>query len=119
MSSPTGVGSMPITTLMSDTVASIRPDASLVEAARALVDGDIGVLVVRGEEGARPGGVLSERDLVRSMADGRDPVATRPLDIAHTDLAWADASATVAEVADEMMDRYIRHVLVERNGRLV
>jgi CBS domain-containing protein len=104
---------------MSDRVASIRPDASLVEAARILVHRDIGVLVVRGKDVDRPAGVVSERDLVRAVAGGRDLESTRTMDVAHTDLSWADASATVAEVADEMMDRYIRHVLVERNGHLV
>ena len=32
---------------------------------------------------------------------------------------WCDAEATVDQVAARMMDRYIRHVLVERDGALV
>jgi CBS domain-containing protein len=32
---------------------------------------------------------------------------------------WCDATATVTEVAELMMERYVRHVLVEDDGRLV
>jgi CBS domain-containing protein len=32
---------------------------------------------------------------------------------------WWDAEATVPEVAAEMMTAYVRHVLVEADGRLV
>jgi CBS domain-containing protein len=34
-------------------------------------------------------------------------------------LVWCDAEATVEEVAVQMMEHYIRHVLVERDGALV
>jgi CBS domain-containing protein len=64
-------------------------------------------------------GVVSERDMVHAIAAGYDPATTAVAEIAQTDLVWCDASATVAEVAQEMMDRYIRHVLVEEEGRLV
>ena len=32
---------------------------------------------------------------------------------------WCDADADVADVAEEMMEHYVRHVLVERDGHLV
>jgi CBS domain-containing protein len=38
--------------------------------------------------------------------------------VASTKLVWCDADATVDHVATRMMDRYIRHVLVERDGAL-
>ncbi len=45
--------------------------------------------------------------------------ATRTIEIAHTHVVWCDASSTVAEVAEEMMERYVRHVLLEEEGRVV
>ena len=48
-----------------------------------------------------------------------DPATTRASDVAHRTLVWCDAEATVTEVATEMMECYIRHVLVEEDGRLV
>ena len=115
---PMNVGSMPISTLVSDRVVWVSPDASLIEVARVLADEEVGAAVVRNEAAAEPAGIVSERDLVRAIAAGRNPRDTSSSEIAHTEIAWADASATVAEVAEEMMDQYVRHVLVEDSGRL-
>jgi CBS domain-containing protein len=107
---------MPIMTFVAEAVARIDPDAPLADVADALAAGDVGALVL-GE--GRPVGIISERDLVRAMADRRSPDVTTASDVATTDLVWCDATATVAEVAEEMCERYVRHVLVEDDGRLV
>ena len=65
-----------------------------------------------------PVALLSERDVVRVIASGQDPATVRARDVAAKDLVWCDANATVQEVAIRMMDRYIRHILVERDGAL-
>jgi CBS domain-containing protein len=110
-------GRLPVSALLADTVARVPGDASLRGVARALDDADVGLLVVgAGDEVA---GVVSERDVVRALAAGRDPDATLAGEIAHTELAWCDVTATVAEVAAEMMEQYVRHILVEDKGRLV
>ena len=57
--------------------------------------------------------------LVRAVAEGRDLQTATASEIAHRELRWSDANATVAEVAEEMMEQYIRHVLVEIDGELV
>ena len=63
-------------------------------------------------------GVVSERDLVRAVALGRDPETTLVSDVASTRLVWCDVTATVAEVGELMMEEYVRHVLVEDAGQL-
>jgi CBS domain-containing protein len=117
MSEPSAVGGTPVSTLISDTVARIPADATLVEVAKALTDGDIGALVVGTAD--EVAGIVSERDIVRGLAAARDPNTTRAGDVASTELVWCDATATVAEVAERMMERYVRHVLLEDDGRLV
>jgi CBS domain-containing protein len=118
MTETTSAGAMPVSTLVADAVAWVTPTASLREVARALTEAEVGLLVV-GEKKKRVLGVVSERDVVRALATGRDFSTTSAIDIARTQLAWTDSSATVAEVAVEMMDQYIRHVLVEEDGRFV
>jgi len=100
-----------------DVVAMVAPDATLHEAAETLVADDVGLLVV-GIAG-QVEGVLSERDLVRAVALGRDPGTTLVRDIASTRLVWCDATATIAEVGELMMEKYVRHVLVEDAEQLV
>jgi CBS domain-containing protein len=115
------VGMSPVSVVMNDQVAWIRPDANVTEVCQTLRDADVGLLVIQ-DNPNHPGsarGVVSERDVIRAMAIGADPGTISALEIGGTELSWCEASATVADVAEEMMERYIRHVLVKRDGRLV
>jgi CBS domain-containing protein len=82
----------------------------------AIADCEVGVVVVGGDE--RPAALVSERDVVCVVAAGKDPATVRAAGVAGTKLVWCDAEATADDVAARMMDRYIRHVLVERDGAL-
>ena len=110
-------GSASVSRLIGDSVIRIASDATLADAARVLTGSEIGAVLV-GDE-ARPRALVSERDLVHAVADGRDPASTLATEVASTELAWCDVDSTIDEVAMEMMDRYIRHVLVEDDGALV
>lgn len=100
-----------------DTVITMPADATLLEVAAELAGDQIGLVVLGG--GNHVEGVLSERDLVRAVAEARDPARTTARDVASTAIVWCDASATVHEVAEKMMEKYVRHVLLEDEGRLV
>jgi CBS domain-containing protein len=108
---------MAVSELIGDEVIRIEADADLVAVADALTEHDIGVLAVG--DPTQVQAIVSERDVVHALAARRDPGTTRAIDIAHTTLVWCDASSTIGEVAAEMMDHYVRHVLVESSGRLV
>ncbi|OBF93654.1 histidine kinase [Mycobacterium sp. 852014-52450_SCH5900713] len=110
-------GSIPISTITGDPVARVPADATIADAARAMVTCDVGAVVI-GDE-ARPVALVSERDIVRAVAAGRNLATAAVSDVASTKLVWCDAEASVDQVAARMMDRYIRHVLVERDGALV
>jgi hypothetical protein len=70
---------VPVVALASDRVARVGPDATPYLDADELAAGDVGVLVVgHGDED-----IVSERDLVRALADRRDPDATCAGDMAH------------------------------------
>jgi CBS domain-containing protein len=117
MSDQSITGSMSVSALISDAITRVTPDATLLEVAGALESADVGAVVVG--EGDRPIGILSERDVVRAIVHHRSLETTSASDVATTELVWCDATATVAEVAMEMCDQYVRHVLVEADGRLV
>jgi CBS domain-containing protein len=114
----TNVGALPVSTLAADVVARVAEDADLWEIAEALVEADVGALAVVDDDDDVQG-VVSERDLVRALAARRDPSSTTARAIAHTRIVWCDANSAVAEVAEQMMDRYVRHVLVEEDGQVV
>ncbi|KQH76997.1 histidine kinase [Mycobacterium gordonae] len=117
MTAFSSVGNLPISTVTGDPVARVAADASLADAARALVTENVGAMVVGDDD--NPGALVSERDVVRAVAAGMDLESVRAIDVASTKLVWCDADATIDEVATRMMDRYIRHILVERDGALL
>ncbi len=110
-------GSLPVSALSGDRVACVAPEATLHEVAEAMTVADVGSLLVG--DLAEPTGIVTERDLVGALAERRDPGTTRAGDVAHRQLIRCSADATVAEVADLMMQRYVRHVLVEDDTGLV
>ncbi len=116
-SAATGPNDLPVSALVGDEVERIAADATLIDVAVALHERGIGMLAVG--DGPRPAGVVSERDLVRALAEGMDPATTTAIDVAHTELRWVEPHTTVGEVAAEMMSNWVRHVLVGSDGALV
>jgi CBS domain-containing protein len=117
MADAANIGSMAVSTLAGGPVIRVAADASLHQVADVLVEAGVGALVVGGVD--RATGIVSERDLVTALADRRDPEITRAGDIAHSTLVWCDSDASVADAAELMMEQYVRHVLLEKDGRLV
>ena len=109
-------GSLPISELIEESVVRVSPDASVEGVADLLAAGEMGALVV-GEDSVV--GIITERDIVHAIAQRKDLGRTTAIDIAHTSLLWCDVTSTVAEVAEEMLEHYVRHILVEKNGCFV
>ena len=110
-------GDVSVRLLTGDAVAVVAPGATLQQVAEELVTDEVGLLVVGTVD--RVEGVVSERDVVRAVALGKVPDSTLVTEVASTRLVWCDATATVDEVAELMLERYVRHVLVEEDGQLV
>ena len=110
-------GQARITAYMSDEILALDPDTTLRQAAVALEEAGVGCLVVGTAENVE--GVVSERDILRAVADGIDLDATPVREVESRHLMWATTDSTVEEVVDEMMGNYVRHVLVGEDHRLV
>jgi CBS domain-containing protein len=112
----TPAASIAIETLIGADVVRVPAGATVADVAKAIADHNVGAVVV-GDDG-RPAALVSERDVVRVVAGGRDPGAVPARDIASTSLVWCEADDNVEEAAIRMIDREIRHLLVERDGAL-
>ena len=110
-------GRATITAYMSDEVVALDPAATLREAAVALEEAGVGCVVVGTRDAVE--GVVSERDILRAVAEGIDLDTTPVSEIESRHLMWATTDSTVEEVVDEMMGNYVRHVLVGEDHRLV
>jgi CBS domain-containing protein len=121
MTDITNAAATPVSLLIGAEVVEIAPGADLHQVCQTLASAGVGLIVVGDSDGDghKVEGVVSERDVVQAIADKRDPATTCARDIAHSTLVWCDTEATVAEVAEQMMESYVRRVLVEEDGALV
>lgn len=115
-------------------VVTIRPDSTVLEAAREMNLRRIGALVVvddrGGDGGAGAGGVpgglrqvvgmFTERDvLMRVVAAERDPRTTRVAEVMTPHVVYCSRRTPLGELKQLMRHRRIRHIPVLDDGRLV
>jgi CBS domain-containing protein len=100
-------------------VATIEPTASLATAAEMLAERRIGALVVM-DSANRLAGILSERDIVRALAERGAAALDERLDQAMTrSIVTCTKAMTVSEIMKRMTAGKFRHVPVVAFGRLV
>ncbi|MEM1275037.1 MAG: CBS domain-containing protein [Pseudomonadota bacterium] len=102
-----------------ENVFSIGPDETLGRAVEVLRDRRIGALLVTDEAGALVG-ILSERDIVRKLAD--TPGQTLPQlvkDVMTSNVQTCSRSDTLISVLKQMTDGRFRHVPVVDGEKLI
>lgn len=100
-------------------VITIRPDARLADAVKMLKEKRIGALVVADDSGALRG-ILSERDIVRKLAD--TPGQTLPQRVADnmtSEVKTCSPDDTLIEVLKQMTEGRFRHLPVLEGGNLI
>jgi len=99
-------------------IISVEPTADLVAAAKLLSTHGIGVLLVL-DVGGRLVGILSERDIVRTMADAGSAGLQRPVAQAMTrNVSTCDVNDSIGSVVDRMTKGKFRHMPVLNKDRL-
>ena len=100
-------------------VVTVRPEQTIRQALRLLAEHNIGALVVV-DGGARPVGVLSERDIVRAASRDEASVFGRAVSSIMTrDVIVGVPQDDLASAASTMTERRIRHLPVVEKNRLV
>ena len=99
-------------------VVTARPDTSLTEAVRLLVEANIGAVVVVDDSG--PVGIFSERDLLRYVAAG-DPDFDRAqvAEFMTRKLITAAPTQGVSDAMELMKEHRIRHLPIIADGEMV
>ena len=96
---------------------TVPPAATLRDAAVVMEREEVGAVVVVVE--GRAAGVLSERDIVRAVANGEDVDDVRADDVMAVDVVTIGLDATVTEAADVMEAGNIRHLPVTDGDKVV
>lgn len=99
-------------------VVTIRPDNTVAEGVEVLTRHRIGAVVVS-DDGVAVAGILSERDVVRSLSERGSAVLDEPArSIMTPEVATCRLDTTVEELMSVMTERRIRHVPVVVDGEL-
>jgi CBS domain-containing protein len=96
---------------------TISGEATIHDVVKIMAEQNIGFLVV--VESGRMVGVLSEKDVVRSLAE-RGNLSVKVSDICKRDIITLQEDATLEEAAEKMGKHGIRHVVVvNKSGELI
>ncbi|MCC6179721.1 MAG: CBS domain-containing protein [Chloroflexi bacterium] len=96
-------------------VVTVQRGASIVEAAHAMTDRNVGMVAVL--EGHRLAGLVSERDVVRRVVNaGHDPAAMTVDEIMTTDIVTASPDEDYRSAVQLMDSANIRHLPICEDG---
>jgi len=102
---------------MTEHVLTMTPGRTLREAARFLSEHNVGAAVILDPEQPGPG-IITERDLIRSLGSGEDPDREQVKDHLTASAAFADAEWGLEEAADAMASGGFRHLVVVVGGEV-
>lgn len=92
--------------------------ATVQEAARTMLDDDIGDVIVC--DGETICGIVTDRDItVRAVAQGRDPAVTSVGDICSAEVATLSPDDSVDDAVRLIRDRAVRRIPVVEGGKPV
>jgi CBS domain-containing protein len=102
-----------------NTVITVTPDTDVRRLLAILAEHRIGAAVVS-RDGNTVDGIVSERDVVRALADRGDPVLAGPVSAIQTTTVFSmEPDAELDDLMRLMTDRRIRHLPVMHDGRLL
>jgi CBS domain-containing protein len=102
---------------MTEKVLTITPGRSLRDVARFLSDHKVGAAVIIDPEQPGPG-IVTERDLVRSLGAGEDPDRELVSDHLTSNAVFAEPDWPLEEAADAMARGGFRHLVVVSEGEV-
>jgi CBS domain-containing protein len=103
---------------MSGVVITVNPGHTLRDAARAMADRGAGAAVVIDPEQPGPG-IVTERDMLISIARGQDPSAELVSDHLSADLTFASPDWSLERAAEAMVRGGFRHLIVVDGGEMI
>lgn len=104
--------------LMTSDVLTTSPDTTVAGAAEAMTDRRIGSACVVDEDG-RLRGIITERDVLRAAASGRDLGDERVTEWMTPDPVTVGPDEVPSEVATVMRERNFRHLPVLEDDEIV
>jgi CBS domain-containing protein len=103
---------------MSSVILTIGPSHTLRDAAKAMAERKVGAAVVIDPEQPGPG-IVTERDILESIAQGQSPDTETVADHLSSDLTFAAPDWSLERAAEAMVRGGFRHLVVVDGGESV
>ncbi len=100
--------------LVARPVVYVHANDSLRDVAVTMMEESIGAALVRGSHGAI--GLISERDIVRAIADGASITHTRAEEVMADELVTISPADELLDAVHRMLDAEVRHLPVMEDG---
>lgn len=98
-------------------VVSVAPTDSLRVAAQAMAAAHVGSAILL--EDGQLAGIITERDVLRAMAESVDPDTTPTSELATREVVTVEPDWEIYEAAAEMAGRNIRHLVIADAGQVL
>jgi CBS domain-containing protein len=108
---------MKVFDVMTEAVVSELAEDTLADAASKMREQQTGSILIM--EGGRLMGIFTERDLLKAVAQGKDPKLTQVKEEMTTEVVTIEPDADLQRAAELMGSRWIRHLPVIREGQVV
>jgi CBS domain-containing protein len=100
-------------------VSTARPDATLLDISRKLATKKIGAVVIIGDKG-EVAGIISERDIIRNIAERGEEALATPVGEAMTrNVVTCQETTTLDDLMTTMTQGRFRHIPVVEEDALV
>lgn len=103
---------------MSETVLTVGPGHTLCAVARLMSERRVGAAVVIDPEAHGPG-IITERDILNSVAEGQEPDQEMVAEHLTRDVVYAEPDWSLEEAAVAMVRGGFRHLIVLDGGETV
>jgi len=110
-------GIMNVGDVMNKSLISVEKDDTIRLAIKKMVPGEFGAVVVT--ENGKPIGILTERDILKSIANEMMEPENKVEIIMSTPLIAVNSSASLDEAAEVMLTNNIRRLMVKENAEYV
>ena len=105
---------------MTRKIITLDKGLSIKSAIKLMVKKNIGSVVVTADSSSNPVGILTERDILKSIAYKRiRPEITKIEEIMSTPILSVGADATLGDAAQLMIKKNIRRLLVKEDNKYV
>jgi CBS domain-containing protein len=108
---------MKISEIMTKAAVTDTTEDTLTEACDKMRHAQTSSMLIM--DGERLVGIVTERDVVKAVAQGLDPKETRVKDLMTTDIVTIGPMTTLKEAANIMATKWIRHLPIVEGSKVV